>query len=372
MNPFIQIRRELHQIPELGFQEVKTQAYLLNYLSTLPQDKIEITTWETGIFVRVEGTHPQKTIGYRTDIDGLPITEQSGCDFSSTHEGKMHACGHDFHMSIALGILTELVTKQPPRNHVVFIFQPAEEGPGGAYPMMQSEIFQAQKFDEIYALHVQPEGKTGHVSTKPGIFFAHTAEIHIDMVGKGGHAAYPHVTKDMVVASSALVQQVQTIISRNINPLESGVVTFGYLHVGTANNVIAETASIKGTARALSVETMQIIKQRVKAICEAISVMYQCEIQCEFRSEYYGVHNDPVLTEKLLAFMQKENIPAEVCGPTMAGEDFGYMIQDIPGCMFWLGVDSRYGLHHAKFQPDENAIPTAISFMSKFLSNGVN
>ena len=372
MNPFIQIRRDLHQIPELGFQETKTQKYLLNYLATLPQDKIRTTTWETGIFVRVEGTNPTKTIGYRTDIDGLPVTEQTDCAFASTHKGQMHACGHDCHMSIALGILTELVTNQPPKNHVVFISQPAEEGPGGAYPMMQSETFQAQNFDEIYALHVHPEGETGHVNTRPGIFFAHTAEIHIDMVGKGGHAAYPHVTKDMVVASSALVQQIQTIVSRNINPLDSGVVTFGSLHVGTANNVIAETASIKGTARALSVETMQMIKKRVKEICDAIALMYECEVQCEFRSEYYGVHNDPALTEKLLVFMEKENVPAHICEPTMAGEDFGYMVQDIPGCMFWLGVNSPYGLHHAKFEPDEAAIPAAISFMSKFLSNGVN
>lgn len=372
MNPFIQIRRDLHQIPELGFQEFKTQKYILDYLATLPQEKMTITKWETGLFVRVEGTNPKKTIGYRTDIDGLPITEQSGCDFPSTHEGKMHACGHDFHMSIALGILTELVTNQPPENHVIFLFQPAEEGPGGAYPMMQSETFQQQNFDEIYALHVQPESPTGYVKTRPDIFFAHTAEIHIDMVGKGGHAAYPHITKDMVIASAALVQQMQTVVSRNINPLESGVVTFGMLHVGTANNVIAETAQIKGTARALSVETMQIIKNRVSEICKGIALMYDCEVKCEFKSEYYGVHNDPILTEKLLQFMKGENIHADVCEPTMAGEDFGYMIQNIPGCMFWLGVNSPYGLHHAKFSPDEAAIPEAVRLMSKFLSKSTN
>ena len=372
MNSFIQIRRDLHQIPELGFQEFKTQQYILDYLSKLPQDKLEIMRWETGLLVRVRGSHPKKTIGYRSDMDGLPILEQTGYAFSSIHEGNMHACGHDFHMSIALGILTELVTRQPPENHIVFIFQPAEEGPGGAYPMMQSKEFQKQAFDEIYALHVQPEAPTGYVRMKPGIFFAHTAEIHIDLMGKGGHAAYPHLTKDMIVASAALVQQIQTVISRNINPLESGVVTFGFLHSGTANNIIAQGAKLKGTARALSVETMQVIKKRVSEICQGIAVMYDCEVQCEFRSEYYGVYNDAILTENLLKYFKEENIPAEICEPTLAGEDFGYMIQNIPGCMFWLGVQSPFGLHHEKFCPDEAAIPKAIHFMSKFLSKRTN
>lgn len=148
ISQFIQIRRDLHQIPELGFQEVKTQKYLLEYLQTLPQERMEIETWRTGIFVKIKGLKPEKTIGYRTDMDGLPIEEETGLPFRSTHPGRMHACGHDVHMSIALGVLTHFV-HHPVRDDLVFLFQPAEEGPGGALPMMESEQMKKWRPDMI-------------------------------------------------------------------------------------------------------------------------------------------------------------------------------------------------------------------------------
>ncbi|KHE66833.1 amidohydrolase, partial [Halobacillus sp. BBL2006] len=218
----IQIRRELHRIPELGFQEFKTQRYLLNYIEQLPQTNLTVETWETGIFVRVEGTKGEKTIGYRADIDGLPLTEETGYAFTSDHKGQMHACGHDFHMTIALGALTRLA-ERPSEHHAVFLFQPAEEGPGGAEPMLKSEEMKKFKPDTIFALHIAPDLPVGTVSTKPGLLFANTSELFIDFYGKGGHAAFPHLTHDMVLAASSFVSHLQQIVARRVDPLDSAV-----------------------------------------------------------------------------------------------------------------------------------------------------
>jgi len=198
---FIQIRRQLHQIPEPGFAEWKTQQFILQYLSTLPAERLSIQTWKTGILVRVHGTSPQRCIAYRTDMDGLPIPEETSYPFRSAHEGYMHACGHDMHMAIALGILTHFV-HHPIADDLLFLFQPAEEGPGGALPMLQSEEFQRWKPDLIFALHIAPEYPVGTIATKPGILFANTSELFIDLTGTSGHAARPHLANDIVIAAS--------------------------------------------------------------------------------------------------------------------------------------------------------------------------
>ncbi|WP_203362167.1 N-acetyldiaminopimelate deacetylase [Bacillus sp. REN10] len=366
VNRFIQIRRELHQIPELGFQELKTQRYLLDYLQSLPQDRMEINTWKTGVFVKIKGRNPSRTIGYRADIDGLPITEQTGLPFSSTHEGAMHACGHDLHMSIALGVLTHFVETEI-NDDVVFIFQPAEEGPGGAAPMMQSEIMQQWMPDEIYALHIAPEYPVGSIATKPGLLFANTSELYIDLKGKGGHAAYPHETKDMVVAAAYLTTQLQTIVARNIDPLDSAVVTIGKISGGTVQNIIAERARMEGTIRTLSAEAMKKVKKRIEALVKGIELGFDCEAMIDYGSNYYQVNNDPAVTERFMGFMEeKEEVNLVVCKEAMTGEDFGYMLKEVPGLMFWLGVSSEYGLHHAKLNPDEEAITFAIEAITSY------
>ncbi|WP_445488522.1 N-acetyldiaminopimelate deacetylase [Niallia sp. 03133] len=364
---FIKIRRDLHQIPELGFQEVKTQAYLLDYIQTLPADRMEIKTWKTGIFVKVAGFNSSKLIGYRADMDGLPMTEETGLPFESTHPNKMHACGHDFHMSIALGVLTELMNN-PIKDDVLFIFQPAEEGPGGAEPMLKSDIMQEWKPDMIMALHIAPEYPVGKIALKPGLLFANTSELFIDLKGKGGHAAYPHQTNDMVVAACSLVSQLQTIVARNINPLDSAVVTIGKITGGSVQNVIAETARLEGTMRTLSSESMELVKQRVQSLVKGIEVGYNCECTIDFGCGYYQVYNEELLTEEFMKFVADHTETSVIeCTEAMTGEDFGYMLKDIPGFMFWLGVDSPYGLHHNKLNANEEAIGTAISMITKYI-----
>jgi N-acetyldiaminopimelate deacetylase len=368
MNPFVKIRRDLHQIPELGFQEFKTQAYILNYLQSLPQGRLTIRKWKTGLFVKIHGSNPQKTIGYRTDIDGLPIEEETEYAFSSVHPDRMHACGHDLHMSIALGVLTYFTENQI-NDDLLFIFQPAEEGPGGAQPMLNSEIMAEWRPDLIVALHIAPEYPVGSIAIREGLLFANTSELFIDLKGKGGHAAYPHQTNDMVIAACSLVTQLQTIVSRNVDPLDSAVVTIGKITGGTVQNIIAEKARIEGTIRTLSPESMAKIKHRIESIVSGIKTGYECEASIDFGSNYYQVFNTPELTREFMEYLRKETEANVIeCKEAMTGEDFGYMLKEIPGFMFWLGVNSPYGLHHAKLGPNEEAIEFAIATITKYLS----
>ncbi|MCQ5365664.1 N-acetyldiaminopimelate deacetylase [Anoxybacillus salavatliensis] len=365
---FINIRRDLHQIPELGFQEWKTQRYILDYLASLPQERLQIKTWRTGIFVRVLGMAPTKTIGYRADMDGLPIDEQTDLPFRSTHEGRMHACGHDMHMAIALGVLTHVV-HHPIDDDMLFIFQPAEEGPGGALPMLESDEMKQWMPDMVIALHIAPEYPVGTIATKEGLLFANTSELFIDLIGKGGHAAFPHETKDMVVAASALIMQLQTIVSRNVNPLDSAVITIGKLTSGNVQNVIAERARLEGTIRTRSPEAMEKVKGRIEAIVRGIEVAYDCEAHIDYGSMYYQVYNDEALTNEFMQFVdQKTDVRLVRCQEAMTGEDFGYMLARIPGFMFWLGVQSPFGLHHAKLNPNEEAIDVAIELLTRYVA----
>lgn len=368
LSPFIAIRRDLHQIPELGFEEYKTQAYLLNYLNTLPNDRMEIETWRTGIFVKISGKNPRKTMGYRTDIDGLPIKEQTGFSFSSKHEKNMHACGHDFHMSIALGVLTHFV-ENPIDDNLLFIFQPAEEGPGGAEPMLQAETMKKWKPDMIIALHIAPEYPVGTIAIKEGLLFANTSELFIDLKGKGGHAAYPHETNDMVIAACQLVGQLQSVVARNIDPLDSAVITIGKIESGTVQNIIAEEARLEGTIRTLNAQSMEKVKSRINAIVEGIKVGFECEAKIDFGAMYYQVDNEEQLTREFMKFTDElDGVNLYHCKEAMTGEDFGYMLKEIPGFMFWLGVQSEYGLHHAKINPKEEAIEVAINHIVKYLT----
>ncbi|MBD7966038.1 N-acetyldiaminopimelate deacetylase [Fictibacillus norfolkensis] len=366
MKSLLEIRKDLHRIPELGFLEFKTQSYILDLISTFPQNHLEVYTWETGIYVKVIGRNPSKTIAYRTDMDGLPIVEETGYEFSSLHEGMMHACGHDIHMTIAIGLLSHFA-QNPIDDHLLFIFQPAEEGPGGALPMRESELFKQLQPDMITALHIAPEYPVGTIAVKEGLLFANTSELFIDLIGKGGHAAYPHLSNDMVVAASHLVTQMQSIVSRNIDPLDSAVVTIGKITGGTKQNIIAEKARLEGTIRTLSPEAMDKVKKRIEALVEGISGSFECETAIDYGSNYRQVDNEPILTREFMKFAKQQGTVNVIeCKEAMTGEDYGYFLEKIPGFMFWLGVDTQYGLHHSKLKPHEEAIQHAVDLLIQY------
>ncbi|MFB5557711.1 N-acetyldiaminopimelate deacetylase [Bacillus cereus] len=367
VSKFVQIRRDLHRIPEIGFKEWKTQQYILDYIGTLSHEFVEVKTWKTGVIVKVNGKNPEKIIGYRADIDGLPITEETGYEFASIHEGMMHACGHDVHTTIGLGLLTKAVSERID-DDLVFLFQPAEEGPGGALPMLESEELKEWKPNIILGLHIAPEYAVGTIATKEGLLFANTSELYIDLKGKGGHAAYPHTANDMIVAASHLVTQLQSVISRNVNPLDSAVITIGKITGGTVQNIIAEKSRLEGTIRTLSVESMKRVKSRIESIVAGIEASFQCEAIIDYGAMYHQVYNHEELTREFMEFVHKQtDMNVITSTEAMTGEDFGYMLREIPGFMFWLGVNSEYGLHHAKLKPDEEVIEKAITFLSQYV-----
>lgn len=371
----IKIRRDLHQIPEIGLEEFKTQAYLLGRIAeiTVGKDFVEQRTWRTGILVFLKGSAPEKTVGWRTDIDGLPIVEETGLDFKSEHEGRMHACGHDMHMTTALGLLDVMVQEQP-KNNLLFLFQPAEENEAGGMLMYQDGAFGDWLPDEFYGLHVRPDFKVGDIATNTSTLFAGTCEVFITFKGKGGHAAFPHEANDALVAASYFITQVQTIVSRNVDPIQGGVVTFGSMHAGTTNNVIAETAQLHGTIRTLTQDMSLLIQKRVREIAEGVAASFGMEVNVQLKQGgYLPVENNPELAANLMAFF--DNSPAVNlidCPPAMTGEDFGYLLHQVPGVMFWLGIDTPYALHHPKMSPKEEALPFAVENISAFLKTRVN
>lgn len=372
-NPFIQMRRELHLIPEIGLEEYETHRYLMSKIKELPQENLDIKTWETAIVVRVKGSIGQKTIGWRTDIDGLPVVEETDLPYQSIHKGRMHACGHDVHMSIALGLLTHFSTHQT-IDDLVFIFQPAEENVSGAKIIYDSGFLNNYMPDEIYALHVKPDLPVGALGTKLGTLFAGTCAIDVEFRGVDGHAAYPHESNDMIVAASQFINQIQTIVSRSVNPMEGAVITLGTMHAGTAGNIISGYASLTGTIRTLTPEMSELTQKRVKEIVKGIELSYNCKIYLDLdQAGYYPVINSEKETLTFIDYMTKnQDVNYTKIETSMAGEDFGYYLDKIPGTMFWLGIDSPYGLHHPKMTPKEEAIPFAIEHVGDFLEKKAN
>lgn len=368
----ITIRRHLHQIPEVALEEVETHAFLMQVIGMMDQKFLKILEPKelpTAILVRVQGSDPSRTIGYRTDIDGLPVDEKTGLPYASQHPGKMHACGHDMHMTVALGVLDYFASHQP-KDNLVFFFQPAEESEAGGRRAYELGLFEGEwRPDEFYGLHVNPKMQTGVIGCRMGTLFAGTTEVNIDVIGKGGHAAFPQDAKDAVVAASALVMQVQTIISRSINPIESGVITLGKFEAGTIRNVIADHARLEGTIRGLTQVMIEKIKERVQEICEGIERSFEVEVRLGLnQGGYFPVENDPVLTKRFIRFMQENpDVVYEEVPPAMTGEDFGYLLHQFPGTMFWLGVDGGAQLHESSMSPKEGAIQKGIKAITEFL-----
>lgn len=368
----ITIRRHLHQIPEVALEEVETHAFLMQVIGMMDQKFLKILEPKelpTAILVRVQGSDPSRTIGYRTDIDGLPVDEKTGLPYASQHPGKMHACGHDMHMTVALGVLDYFASHQP-KDNLVFFFQPAEESEAGGRRAYELGLFEGEwRPDEFYGLHVNPKMQTGVIGCRMGTLFAGTTEVNIDVIGKGGHAAFPQDAKDAVVAASALVMQVQTIISRSINPIESGVITLGKFEAGTIRNVIADHARLEGTIRGLTQVMIEKIKERVQEICEGIERSFEVEVRLGLnQGGYFPVENDPVLTKRFIRFMQENpDVVYEEVPPAMTGEDFGYLLHQFPGTMFWLGVDGGVQLHESSMSPKEGAIQKGITAITEFL-----
>ena len=353
-------RKELHVLAEIGNQEFKTSNYIKNYLKNIGVEFEEYL--DTAVVGIIKGKNPTKTIAFRSDMDALTMGDKA-----------MHLCGHDGHMSVLLGLVTYLNEQRENLvDNIVFIFQPAEEGPGGAKPLIKAGIVEKYNIDEIYGLHIYPEIPEGYVGTRPNYFLAQVGELDIDIKAKSGHGAMPQNGIDGIVLASSFIGSLQTIVSRNISPLDNAVLTIGKMHGGTRRNIIAENIRIEGTIRAFKPEVYETIKERIRQLAKGYEVAYNCEIDVEIRDDYPAVNNNEALYEEFeKAIGQDKLIKLE---PIMISEDFSYYQQVIPGLFFMLGARNEEkgfvnGLHSLNFNFDEGILGNALEIYINLLKH---
>ncbi|MEG1871053.1 MAG: amidohydrolase [Peptostreptococcaceae bacterium] len=353
-------RHKLHEIGEIGRKEFRTSKYIRNYLDKLG---VEYRVYlETGIVGIIKGNNPVKTIAFRSDIDAL-----------STDNGVEHLCGHDGHMSVLLGLVEYLNNNKDSINdNIVFIFQPAEEAPGGAEELIKLGALKDYNVDEIFGLHIYPEIEEGYIGVRDGYFLAQAGEFDIDVVAKSAHGAMPQNGIDAVVVAANIVNSLQTIVSRNISPIDNAVVTIGKMKSGTVRNIIAENARLEGTIRTFSPKTYEIIKKRINEIVSGCEAIYNCKINLEIRNLYPAVNNDKKLHDELIEVVDSEKIVR--LDPLMISEDFAYYQKEVPGLFFMLGSKNEEkgyinGLHNAKFNFDENIFLNALEIYINLLKS---
>jgi len=371
---FIEYRRQFHRHPEAGWQEVKTAATVMAYLDSLhiPYRRIG----DTAVVGLIQGGIPgELCLAIRADMDALPITERSGAEYTSEVPGMMHACGHDGHTAILMGVATLLKEKQSEiKGTVKLFFQPAEEGPGGAKPMIEAGCMEEPKVNATIGLHITTtEFTTGVIGFKDGASTASTDGFVLTIRGNGGHGAHPHLSVDAIVCAATVVSALQSIASREISPIESVVVTVGTIHGGYRGNVIADEVVLDGTIRTLSPEVRASIPGRMERILQGICAAYRCQGEIAIRQGVPSVINDTALTNAfeasataLLGCDMVQRIPH----PTMGGEDFSYFGQVAPACFIRLGARNEelgciHPGHHPQYNFDEKAITVGMATLAQ-------
>ena len=357
----IETRRDFHKYPELAFQEKRTSKIVYKKLKSFGIKTLK-NIGKTGVVGILKGNNPGKTIAFRADMDALPIQETGNKPYKSVNNGVMHACGHDAHTAMLLGAAEVLSKKKEFINgEIRFIFQPAEEGYGGAKYMIKDGAI--QDVNEIYGLHVWNYQKSGTVGIKSGAVMAAADIFTIKIKGIGGHGAAPQGTVDSIVVATHLIQALQTIVSRNTNPLESTVITIGQINGGYNFNIIADEVILKGTTRSFSKKNQLLIKKRMKTIIKGIEKTYGAKIVLDYQDGYPPVINNERITKKLIHAAKKiagQNVVEPYL--TMGGEDFSYFSNQVPGCFFFLGSAPKNQKlmstpHHCShFDIDENAM----------------
>jgi amidohydrolase len=367
----IALRREIHRHPELGFEEHQTSALVERELDELGIEHRRVA--QTGVVGIIRGALPGKTAGLRADMDALPIDEDSGEACTSEVPGKMHACGHDAHTAMLLGAARELSSRRATlHGNVVLIFQPAEEGPGGAEPMIAAGALDDPHVDAMTMLHVDPRLPTGTIGITPGPVNAAADELHLTIRGSGGHGGYPHKAIDAIPATAAVVLALQTIAARETDPLASIVVTIGTINGGYRNNVIADRVQMTGTIRTYDPQIRGGVEAKIRRIVDGVAAGYACTAEIEIVYGYPPVVNDAALAAAFTDYVRERNgTPVEVLPPTMGAEDFAYFAERVPSVVGRLGIynearGSVHSGHSPQFRLDEDAIPTGIVTLVAF------
>lgn len=349
-------RRALHEIPELDFHLYETKKYLLNVLKDL--DFKLFYTATTGIIAYKKGKI-NKSIAFRADMDALPINESTNVSYQSKHEGLMHACGHDAHMSMLLGFANLINNKELLNKGIVLIFQPAEETMGGAKVIMDEGILETLNVEKIFGIHVYPNLKEGLIGITNGVMMASSAFFEIVVNGTQAHGALPHQGNDAIIATSNLINQIQTIISRKIDPIDNAVISIGTINGGNAANVIADKVVIKGTIRTFTKAVFETIEKEINKIAGGISQSFNVEINVKIEKMYPVVNNDEKLYSNIKEVLTKFNY--EILKPMTTSEDFSFYQEKIPGLFMMLGTKNVakgfvYPLHNSKFNLDEDVL----------------
>jgi len=359
----VEWRRRLHQRPELGFKEQQTAEFIAQKLQEWGVEH-QTGVAQTGVVAMIQGNQPGPVLGIRADMDALPVQEENVVPYRSQHDGVMHACGHDGHTAIALGTACYLAQHRDFAGTVKLIFQPAEEGPGGAKPMIEAGVLENPAVDAIIGLHLWNNLPLGTVGVRSGPLMAAVELFRCKILGKGGHGAMPHQTVDAVVVSAQVVNALQAIVARNMNPLDAAVVTVGELHAGSAHNVIAGTAQMSGTVRYFNPALADVLSQRVEQVIAGICQTHGATYELDYWHLYPPVLNDQRIAELVQSVAQTVvETPAGVVPEcqTMGGEDMAFFLQAVTGCYFFLGsANPQRGLayphHHPQFDFDEAAL----------------
>lgn len=361
-------RRHLHRHPELSFMEKETTSFVIHILEELG---VELSSGkgDIGVIGTIRGDLPGKTVALRADMDALPIQDEKSCEYASQVPGVMHACGHDGHTAILLAV-AEYFSRQKEKlqGTIRLIFQPAEEVcPGGAVSMIEGGALAG--VDVIYGIHLWTPIPVGTAASAPGPLMASTDEFFIEVHGKGGHGGMPHMAVDSVVAGAALVLQLQSVVSRSIDPLDPVVVTIGSIQGGTAQNVIAERCRLAGTVRCFREETRSIIRNKIETLTEHTAQAYGAQSSVEYMTGYPSLINDENEFKRFLhTATEVPNLTGGLSAQIMPAEDFAYYLQEIPGCFILVGAGNEdkgivYPHHHPKFDIDEDAMLHAAGLM---------
>lgn len=369
----IELRRAIHRRPELGFEEHETAALVERELDSLGVQHRRAA--KTGIVARIDGAQPGRTVALRADMDALPVGERSGVPFGSEIEGKMHACGHDAHTAMLLGAARLLVgMKDKLAGSVVLVFQPAEEGPGGALPMIEEGVLENPSPEAIAMLHVDSSLDVGTVGISPGAVNASADEFYVTVRGSGGHGGYPHSAIDAIPASAALVLALQNVVARETDPLASAVVTVGTIAGGYRNNVIADTVELGGTLRAHDPAVRDALEARVRRIVGGVAAAYNVQAEVRLIRGYPPVHNDVALAERFTRYLHDRSpLHVQRSPATMGAEDFAYFAQRVPGLLIRLGVRSDasgsvHPGHSPFFRIDETALRLGVMTLALFVT----
>lgn len=367
----IRERRDFHMFPELGFREVRTAERIVEILREAGIDEIQTGIAKTGVVALIRGRVPGKTVLLRADMDALPVTERNDVPYRSRHEGIMHACGHDAHVAMALAVAKILHARRAEFDGTVkVLFQPAEEGPGGALPMIEEGVLSNPEVDAALGFHIWNTLDVGKVGVRSGPVMANTDEFTLLIRGRGGHGAMPHLSVDAITTAGQVISALQNVVSRQVSPLESAVVTIGTIQGGERHNIIAHEVKMTGTVRTFNPELGEIVPGMIERIIRGVTTAMGADFELEYHRVYPATVNDAAIADLV------RDAAARVLGwervveaePSMGGEDMAYFLQRVPGCYFFIGSANPakgaiHPHHHPAFDIDEDAMPVGVTVM---------